>query len=419
MKAWQKTILFQVWLVFMLAALAIAPRLLAEARGGSNAGFALEFLLLFLLFFWGWQWYAYAQYRHCRQEEFLFLVQTAAVTQAPLEQILRAYLADRPSERLFRSILLFFVFPGYYWIHRRRSFDVRLHRLASALEHGVPLDRALLLFPGIAARETALAAAVGQYSGKLGQAMQRIPEGRTAPFWLELVPRMLYPCLVMLVMASNVAFLMIFIVPKFEKIFLEFKMRLPYATELLMASSRWCLEYPLILLVPLLAIGLVNAWLFSSRVRWHFPVLGWLYRLKARGEFLQMLGIMLETGKPLHEILERMLESRLLPSVLQTRVAGLLADLTHGEPLTASLARHGLATAATLGLIESAQKTNKLPWALQELGDAMLRRSARLSQRAAAVAFPLMIAGCGALAAFVALSMFLPLIELLGGLTGG
>jgi type II secretory pathway component PulF len=421
MKTWQKILLFQLWFFVGTPMLFVACQIVAALAGGRAVGQVLgDFLFVFVWLLWFWEWYAYAHYRHCRQEEFLFLVQTAAATQAPLEQVLRAYLNDRPREHLFRAILLFFVFPGYYWIHITRSFDARLSRLLTRLEHGVPLDRALAMVPGIASRETALAATVGQYSGKLGEAMKRFPDGRTTPMWMELAPRLLYPLWLLCAMASNVMFLMIFIIPKFQKIFLEFRMKLPYFTELLIAVSDWCIKYPFIpALFALLSLGLLNAWLFSSTVRWHLPVLNWFYRMKARGEFLQMLGIMLETGKPLDEILERMLESNLLSAVVQARVAGLLADLTQGQPLAESLARHELATAQAQGLIASAQKSGNLTWALQELGDTLMRRSARFSQRAATVAFPMMIFGCAVLIAFVALSLFLPLTELIGGMSGG
>ncbi len=421
MKTWQKILLFQLWFFIGMPVVFIVCLIVPAAmEAGSIAVFLGQFAFVFLLFFWGWQWYAYAQYRHCRQEEFLFLVQTAAMTKAPVEQVLRAYLADRPREHLFRAILFLFVFPGYYLIHLTRSYDVRLSRLLKALEHGIPLNEALALVPGIAARETALAAAVGQYSGKLGHAMKRLPEGRTTPVWLELAPRLMYPALLLCVMGVIVSFLMIFIIPKFEKIFHEFKMKLPYATELVIDVSRWCAKYPYVLvLLGLLALGLVNVALNSSHVLWHIPVLGRLYRMKARGEFLQMLGIMLETGKPLHDILQSMLDSKLLPGILQTRVKGLLADLTQGMPLAASLIRHELANRPAQGLIASAEKANHLAWALQELGDTLVRRSARFSYRAATVAFPLLIFGCASLIALVAVSMFMPLTGLLKGLSGG
>jgi len=421
MKHWERLLLFELWFLVGMPVLCIVCFILPAASSAESIlVFLAQFAFVFMWFFWLWQWFAYAQYRHCRQEEFLFLLQTAAATNAPVEQVLRAYLADRPRERMFRFILLFFVFPGYYFIHIDRSFDARLRRLLKALEQGVPLVQALAQLPGIAARETAVAASVGQYSGKFGQAMKRLPEGRSTAIWLELAPRLAYPVLLLGFMAGNVMFLMIFIIPKFEKIFSDFKMRLPYATEFLVDLSRWCEKYWYVLgFFGLLALGVCNAMLYSSQMRWHLPVLGALYRMKARGEFLQILGIMLETGKPLREVLERMLDSNQLPAVVHGRVKGLLADLMQGAPLTENLVRHGLASKAEQGLIASAEKANHLAWALQELGDTLVRRSARFAFRVVAVAFPLLIFSCAGLVAFVAVSLFLPLTHLLGGLSGG
>jgi type II secretory pathway component PulF len=421
MKPWVKVILFELWFLlampFLGILLVVIPR--ATDAGASMVLFG-EFLCIAIWWLWAWQWYAYVNYRHCRQEEFLFLLQTAAATQAPIEQVLRAYLNDRPREHLFRAILLFFVFPGYYWVHITRSFDARLSRLMVMLERGLPLDEALLLVPGLASRETMLAAAVGQYSGKLGKVMNALPDGRSAPVWLDVVPRLMYPLMVVSAMVANLMFLMIFIIPKFEKIFVEFKMKLPYVTELVIEVSRFVVKYPFLdILVWVLVIGVINAWLFSSYVRWHTPPLNWLYRMKARGEFLQILGVMLETGRPLKEILENMLDSRLLPGAVQVRVAGLLADLTQGLPLADSLLARALTTRAAHGLIGTAQKANNLPWALQQIGDSLTRRSARLSYRMAIGVFPMLILVCAGLIAVIALAMFTPLTTLLGGLSGG
>ena len=49
---------------------------------------------------------------------------------------------------------------------------------------------------------------------------------------------MVYPIVVISVAVAILSFIMIFIIPKFEKIFLDFKMKLPYMTEFLIATSR-------------------------------------------------------------------------------------------------------------------------------------------------------------------------------------
>jgi type II secretory pathway component PulF len=138
----------------------------------------------------------------------------------------------------------------------------------------------------------------------------------------------------------------------------------------------------------------------------------------ARGEFLQMLGLMLETKKPLPEILDCALDSELLPKAVAMRASDLAQALEHGEPLAESLVQSGLAPASVQGLITSAEKAQNLPWALQELGDTLVRRSARLSYWLAMTLFPLGILVCAALVALFAVGMFLPLIKALEVMSG-
>jgi type II secretory pathway component PulF len=266
----------------------------------------------------------------------------------------------------------------------------------------------------VASRSTALAVAVGRFNGRLTPALQRLPDRRLAPQWLELASRLVYPLLILGMLLMNVVFLMTFIVPKFEKIFADLKVKLPAATQTFMEVSRWFARYAWASpLVWLLLLILVNVVLFSSRVKWHLPLVGWIYRLYARGQFLQLLGLMLQTGKPLPEILDRALESDLLPGAVTTRVNGLAVDLYQGRPLAESLARRGLVTAPMHGLVAAAERAQNLPWALEELGDTLLRRSARISHRLSMTVFPLAIVACACVVAFVAVAMFLPLVALI------
>ena len=189
------------------------------------------------------------------------------------------------------------------------------------------------------------------------------------------------------------AFIMIFIIPKFEAIFRGFKMQLPWLTEALIAISRWSISLGAVPLFWLLLLILANVLLFSSKARWYFPVVSWVYRGYARGQFLRALGLMLETDKPLPDILDRVLESGLLPGASspgprQSPGGGRFVD---GVPLAESLVKHGLATKPMQGLIVSAEKARNLPWALQEMGDSLIRRSARVSYRVVMVLFPLMV----------------------------
>jgi type IV pilus assembly protein PilC len=411
MSLWKKTLLLQVWFLLVLPLLGWG---LVRIFGPVGA-----FIPTVLFVVWVWEVFAYLHYRHCRQEEFLHVLQTAAATHAPIESVFRAYLSDRPREFLYRFILLFFVFPGYFWIHMQRSFDRRVSRLVAMLDSGMPLDHAIRLVPGVVTKEIALAVSVGSYSGKLTNALQRLPDRRLGPQWLELAPRVLYPILIIVSMLNVVAYVLVEYLPRFERIAFAFKFDLPPSTEFLISFARWLggREW-LVVFAWVLLLIFINLLLFSSRARWYFPVVSWVYRLYARGQFLRMLGLMLETGKPLPQVLEHALETRLLPGALQVRVTRLASDIDYGVALTDSLDKHGLITGSMRSLIMSAQAANNLPWALQELGDSLMRRSSRVLHWLTMVSFPLVILTLACLIGFGAYSIYAPLVTMMEKMHG-
>src|SRR4051795_11167066 len=73
---------------------------------------------------------------------------------------------------------------------------------------------------------------------------------------------MIYPSVVITVAVGILTFIMLYIIPKFEKIFKEFGMTLPWLTEQLMAVSRWFGKYWYVL--PLFPLGL---WLLLKLIR--------------------------------------------------------------------------------------------------------------------------------------------------------
>jgi type II secretory pathway component PulF len=410
-----KVVLAEIWFLLVLPLVGVALVFAFGLLGGLV-------LYLFLCFVWCWELYAYCHYRCCRQEELLHVLQAATATKAPVEGVLAAYLEDRPRQGLhsfWAGLLLFFIFPGYYWIHRRRRFDARIDQVLDLLYGGVRLDRALIAVPGVVSRETALAVTVGQFTGRLALALHRLPARRPVPLWLELVPRVLYPLLLLFVLLANMIFLSIFVIPKFERIFADFRLTLPASTQNFIGFNRWLLVNLWILpAVWGLLVLFVSLFLFNSHFKWYCPLLGRLYRLQVRGQFLELLGLMLESDRPLPEILDRLLRSRLLPGVAARRVRRLVADLEQGQPLTESLARHGLTTEPMRGLILAAEKAGNLSWALQELGDALGRRCARIAHRLTLVLFPVIVFGCACLIAYAAVSVFTPLIAMIEGVNG-
>jgi len=400
--------------VLLFAVLVALPAAAGAATGVVGS------LLLFV--FDGWALYAFLHYRHGQQDELLAVLTATAEAGLPLASGVAAYRADRaprPSATTLRW-LSFVALPLYayarVWVGWR-SFDRLLADLSARLDAGEPLSAALRATPGVAAREVRLAAAAGEATGALGPALRAADRERWSAAWLEVAPRVLYPLLVLVFVSALTAFLMAFILPKFKKIFEEFGQTLPQTTRYLVGAWEWLEGFESLLLLGVAAPAALLAAAFSPTLRWHAPGLGALYRWGVQADVLRTLGRLLAVGRTAPAALAFLAESDDLPAVARRGARDAAARVDRGEPLNAALADAGLLPAHMAPLVRSAERVRNLPWALVELGDHLAGRAVRLVRRLSLVLSPVLVALVGAVVGFIALAMFLPLIQLLTGLT--
>lgn len=138
-----------------------------------------------------------------------------------------------------------------------------------------------------------------------------------------------------------------------------------------------------------------------------------LYRSGVQSEVLRSLGQLLAAGRTVPQALQFLAYSDDLPGVVQGKLGLALAATERGEPLDAALNGAGLLPSNMVPLVRSAQRVQTLPWALGELGESLSGKAFRVVRKLTLVVAPLLIIAVGAVVAFVALAMFMPLIQLL------
>ncbi len=107
---------------------------------------------------------------------------------------------------------------------RGGSFSRRARRLAEMLEAGVPLPDALDQCPGLLPRYAAPMIRVGYETGTLAHALRRAATVHDfdEPVWMALQGKIAYLLLLPAFGFSSLVFIMMKIVPAFEKIFKDF-----------------------------------------------------------------------------------------------------------------------------------------------------------------------------------------------------
>jgi type IV pilus assembly protein PilC len=404
-------ILATTWGLMFLAALAV----MVIGTFGLVPG-AIPLFLLALAY--AWMIFAYIHYRQGRQAEFLYILIAAAEARLPLAPALRAYLADRPHgmmREFWTALLLFFVFPGYYWLwHRQHSYDRKIALVVRLLENGSSLSASLKSTPGVGSREMVLAAAVGEATGTLPACLAGTVRQHTSVVWLEVLSRFLYPLILLLFLGNVAAFWLVLIAPRLQKIFRDFKHQMPAMTAHLMDAGWFLAHYGWAVLLALAAVSTTLVWVLRSpAARWYIPGLRRFYRMHVQGRIMRMLGVTLRAGQTVPQALALLSNSGYFGHFLKRRLQCSRSLIEHGTELADGLHETELVPAAAIPLIHSAQRAGNLPWALEEVGDRLAERGSRLLRRFSMVVAPMVLLAVGALVGYFVIGVFIPLIEMI------
>ena len=113
------------------------------------------------------------------------------------------------------------------------------------VESGSSLSEAMAKHPKCFDRLYVNMVKAGEAGGALEIILQRLAEfkEKAASLKRKIIGAMVYPCVVIMVAVGILTFIMVAIIPKFKKIFEDFGMKLPTATQILIDTSTWFAEY--------------------------------------------------------------------------------------------------------------------------------------------------------------------------------
>ncbi len=300
---------------------------------------------------------------------------------------------------------------------RRGLHSQRAKRLAALLNAGVPLPDALDRCPGLLPTHAVPMVRVGYETGTLAAALRQAATLRDfqTPTWAALSGKISYLLLLPVFGAGILTFIMIKIVPSFEKIFKDFNTRLPTMTVwLIEASNAWVRYWYLFLPFYLLALWLlVHAVLrYFGWSQWDPPGIARLTRRLDSAQILDTLALVAHQQRPLSEAIAALAQSYPKPDI-RRRVRRAIGDIEAGGDWCESLRRRDLIRQPELAILQAAQRVGNLPWALHEMADSTRRRLVYRVQAIAQFLFPPIVICMGMIVMFIVVALFLPLIALI------
>ena len=341
---------------------------------------------------------AYGKHAVARQNAFLGLMAVSAERSIPLAAAIKAFSEERGGR-----------------------FARRARRLVGLLEGGIPLPTALSTVRGMVTPESLPLIAMGHETGALAPALRQAVATRNLhdPIWQSVVPKLVYVCLVPWFATIIVAFIMLKIVPQFEKIFKDFGTKLPDATLTLISCAKWCGNYWFLVVWPLLLLTAVLAGYAALRyagvIRWDLPGTGWMVRRLDAAAVLDALSLATGHQQPLAPAIFAL--ANFYPKrPIRRRLLEVLGDFDAGDDWCESLRRHRLIGQADLAVLQAAARVGNLSWAMREMADSNRRRFTYRAHALVQVLFPPIVLAYGLAVMFIVVALFLPLIQLIRSL---
>jgi len=301
------------------------------------------------------------------------------------------------------------------------AIGARARDLADFLDAGVPLGLALRRSHGAMPTAALLAADLGERTDTLGPALrQAVIEIDELEMTLRSVlEKFFYLALVILVAAGMLAYLMIRIIPVFQRLLVEFEVEAPEVTRWLIAVSEavvrdWYITFPVAgLLTVALVVGLLYYVRFSPR---DLPFIRILWSRVDSALAMHWLAIGIEQKRPIGEVI-RLLAGYFPRAGMRFRLQAAVKRIDDGANWCDSLRRVGIVRHPESVVFKAAERTGNLVWALKEMADSSVRRTAYRMRAWLGVAFPVALIAVGLSVLLIALAILTPLVSMLQQLT--
>lgn len=261
----------------------------------------------------------------------------------------------------------------------------------------------------------------GESSGALDSVLLRLAEFTEGQARLKqkIVGTMIYPAIMLVIGGGVLIMLMTVVVPKVTKIFDDMKVNLPWTTKLLIWTSNFLQDYWFVVVPALIAsaIGLYK-WAGSEKGKpvWDrlvlkIPVFGPLVRHLSVARFTRTLATLLKSGVPLLTALD-IVKNVITNSTMSAVVDTARDAIREGESIAAPLKKSGEFPPLVYHMVGIGERSGQLEDMLLNVAESYESSVNVRIGALTALLEPMMIVMMGAVIAFVAFSILMPILQM-------
>lgn len=307
---------------------------------------------------------------------------------------------------------------------RNAMLQKALNQIATALESGQDLSRAMASHPKIFSSLFVNMVKVGESTGRLDEAFGQLyhymeVDSATTK---QIKSAMRYPAFVMSGMFAALFVMTYFVLPNFFGFFKSFKMELPWQTKLLMATSQFTLDYWYLIIISLVAgvmgfaayIKKPEGKLWWDHTKFSLPVVGDIIKRGTLARFSRSFAMSSKSGVPILGILESVSHA-VDNAYVAKKVWEMMISIERGESLVQAAYATQLFPPLVIQMLSVGEETGSMDQMMDDIA-SFYEREVEYDVKALSSAIePIITIIMGVMIAILAMGVFLPLWDLVKG----
>lgn len=293
------------------------------------------------------------------------------------------------------------------------------------VEEGASFSESLREHPRIFSRLYVQMVNAGEIGGVLDEMLRRLAvfyEGQ-AEISSRVKSALTYPILLMVVSVGVAIFLVTYVLPKFVIVFEDMGVTVPLPTQILLQISVFITYYWYIILAVAAGtfmifrfyVGTKGGYFKFDQLKLKLPVIGNLISKTTISRFAQTLSILISGGIPVLTCLDVVTET-IGNTVVAKALKDVCSSVGEGKTIAQPLAESKLFPEMVVNMVRVGEETGALDKMLAKIADFYNKEVDNAIKTFTALIEPLLIVFMAVVIGFIAISIFLPMADIMEGL---
>ncbi len=312
---------------------------------------------------------------------------------------------------------------------RNRTLKDILGELSLSIEGGSTFSEALAQHPKVFNRLFVNMVKAGELGGVLEVVLKRLAEfsEKAQKIKGKVKAAMFYPTAVLIVATGILILLTVFVIPRFRDVFNGMDMKLPGFTLFVLGVSEVVKDHivktmggvAIVVIIFLIVINKTKLGrLLWDKFKLKMPVVGPVISKVAISRFTRTLGTLVSSGVPILQALTIVKETA-GNVIIANAVNSVHESVKEGETITAPLEASGVFPPMVVSMVDVGEQTGALPEMLLRIADNFDEEVDNSVAAMTSLLEPIMIVFLAVIVGSIVIAMFLPLITMIGNLSGG